>query len=258
VAVPAGNIPSDAELLEIGGLRLDGGAVIFRSGSLVEGYGNPRSDVDVYVIGAPAPTGRDVVVKDDHAIDIHFWRGRRIDFEYWDLERVQAIAATLAAVRIGEEFLADRISEVNLLFIHRLKMARPIGSEGELERLRAQFDFRIFVQLLVQQATHRIDGAVEDVLGMWDAGDLTSAVLRARDLCGYAIDISCHHLGCTMTLPKWRWHMLHSVAGNPFVESLWNLYLPNGEALRGDPKKVEVYLEACLGQAEAVVEWVQG
>lgn len=237
-----------------------GVTAVYVSGSLVEGLGNVGSDVDIFVVGDAQPTRQTAIWKELCAISIHYHGRRRIDFEYWREAHVDNIAARLDKIRIGQEFVAEKLEPIEELFIHRVKIALPMSREDGLRALQAKFDFDKFGQYLAQQAVHRIDGGMEDVLGMIDSGDWKVGVLRARELVGLAIDAYRHALGHTNSLPKWRPKVLDELATDDFGQSVrrrfWELQFPPLSMLE-DERQCAAYMEECVRFANSIVEWVQ-
>src|SRR4051794_37923076 len=83
-------------------VRYPGARTAYVAGSLVEGYGNPQSDLDLFVLfdGAPpAPAGDGAAAAFDGAgvyrIDLDYVDGIRVDTECWPLEVVLDVARRL-------------------------------------------------------------------------------------------------------------------------------------------------------------------
>jgi hypothetical protein len=224
----------------------------------VEGLANSASDIDLFVVGAGAgPRAQTVFTKSRFSIGIHFVGARRVDFEYWPQDEVRAIARRLAAVEPGKEFVAEALEPSDEVFIHRVRIGVPVANEEGFRRLRAEFDFDRFRRYLVQQAVHRLDGALEDLTGMLDDGDLQSALLRGRDLVGFAADALLHDLGSTNTLPKWRPRLLDA-AGPDAAEvrsRFWELQFPPGGV--PDERLCREHVHRCIEFAHAVTDRVQ-
>ena len=212
----------------------------------------------MYAIGDGTPRGEVRFNRPDHAIDIYFAGRRRVDVEYWRRADALAIAARLAAIRVGHEFVADALSETEQTFVHRVLIGVPLAEPEAFAAFRAAFSADAFRAFLTQHATHRIDGAIEDVIGMIDDDDRASVVTRARDLAGFAIDVHRYRLGSTNPLPKWRGRIHLAQTPTRFSAELWRLYFPDGPALIASASLCAAYGRACVELANEVVEWVQG
>lgn len=254
----------DAEVL-LGHEGLDavpGDCTVYLSGSLVEGLGNCGSDVDLFVIGNREPAGPLVIRKDGFAISIHFAGRRRIDFEYWPRHAVDQIADKLARVRLGEDFVAEKLAPVEELFVHRLFIGLPLRDAPDLLALQALFDLKRFSGYLTQQAIHRIDGAQEDLRGMLEERQWDVAVFRARDLLELSADAWSFHRGRTNPLPKWRPRLLERLGDDPQAQqvrrTLWELEFPFAAFGCPESRAVEAHVRRCMAFSEQVVQWVQG
>lgn len=250
-----------ASLLQLEDLSPESPAAIYLSGSLVEGFGNQCSDVDIFVVGALKPSGQTVIKKSKFSIAIHFLGKRRVDFEYWPEDVMRELADKLAHIDVRKDFVAEKLDPVEELFIHRLKIGIPLARPERLQELRSHFNFELFTRYLAQQSIHRIDGALEDLYGMIDDLDTDVALMRARDLVGLACDAYCHRLGNTNPLPKWRPKVLAALAGRERVDEVaamfWRLQFPEGNLLRRDMPAARAYLMECISFANQIVDWLQ-
>ena len=249
------------EILALEEFPKDDETSVYLSGSLVEGYGNSGSDIDVFVLTNDKPKGQLIIDKKRFAISIHFIDTRRVDFEYWPAPRVLEIADRLRQIKPGTDFVAEKLDPVEELFIHRLKIGIPLWNSAKFADWQAKFDFSLFQKYLVQQAVHRIDGALEDLCGMLSDNDLDVALFRARDLVNLTIDAYCHYAGNTNPLPKWRVKILESFATDQFGDEVrskfWQFQFPDVENLRTDSTAGAAYIESCIEFANRVTNWIQ-
>jgi hypothetical protein len=253
-------LPTDpAELLALEGIDPDGPSVVYLSGSVVEGLANSASDIDLFVVADGAePRAPAVFRKSRFSVAIHFVGARRIDFEYWPPKEVLAIARRLAAVQPGKEFVAEALDPTDEVFIHRVGIGVPLVNAEGFRKLQAEFDFERFRRYLVQQAVHRLDGALEDLTGMLDDGDLEVALLRARDVVGLAADAFLHDRGFTNTLPKWRARLLAAAGAEAagVRERFWALQFPAGGVLANEGSRRR-YVHCCIEFANRVTDDLQ-
>lgn len=259
-------VDAEVALMEEG-IGPDPDAAVYLSGSLVEGFGNRGSDIDIFVVGSLTPSSSGMLIHKEHfTISLHYYDQRRVDFEYWPEAPVLSLADRLATMRLGEDFVAEKLASVEELFIHRLHIGLPLRTPERLEELRALFDRRRFCQYLTQQSIHRIDGAVEDIAGMLDDQHYEVAVLRSRDLAALATDAYGHSLGNTNPLPKWRSQVLRVLQRNhpddlrlsEVKQKFWELQFPSPAKGLLIPSSAERYANDCLEFAERVVQWIQG
>jgi len=239
--------------------EIDKTDVVYISGSLIEGYGNSSSDVDIFVISDVEPIGENIIKKDKFTIDIRFEGKRRVDFEYWRPQYVDEIAQKLKKITPGKDFVAEKLSPVEELFIHRIKIGQVIQNKLDFEKLKNKFDLNLFSRYLLQQSIHRIDGAIEDLVGLLDDGDLDTAIFRAVSIVGLSVDAWCFYRGRTNPLEKWRVKKLSELT-NPsdsFVsKKYFELSFPNPERLIDATKKTQ-YIEDCINISHEICHTIQ-
>jgi len=234
---------------------------VWMSGSLVEGLGNAGSDVDLFVaVERVDPAWSLVRQGSRYAVDVRVLGGRRVDYEYWTLESIEAVRARLELLPLDDpatnnlNFLAG--DEVD--FVHRLKVGVPLAGEAGFEEIRGRFDLEKFRRYLVQNAVQYVDDAFDDSVGMFEAGDLECAVLRARYTAELAVDVLLYHHGVTNDKAKYRAAKLRRLAAGDaraaaFREGFWRLqrHLPPLAEARGE------YVKSALRLSSEIVEHVQ-
>lgn len=260
--LPAGLTTSDILSLErLGGKRR---AVVYLAGSVIEGYGNPWSDIDVFVLGGLRPAGPDVKPGGVNVVSLHFREGRRFDFEYWSPRQVRDIARRLRAIRLGitREIPRTTFTYIEECFLHRLRTGFPIMDIDGFRRWQATLDFAKFSGYQTQETVRHIDAMHEDVCGMLEAGHVETAVFSAREMVGEAADAYCHARGETDPVKKWRLvHLDRLPRGDPHAAELrqtyWRLQFPELRNIRGNGQAARVYVEECLRFTGRVVTWIQ-
>lgn len=251
-------------ILALENLKKDDDNVIYLSGSLVEGLGNSGSDIDIFVVGSANPSGEFIINKRYFSISVHYLGSRRVDFEYWPRSVVKDIAYRLNQIEVGSEFVAEKLSQPEELFIHRLFVGLPLKHPDFHDRLKRQFDLDRFRAYLIQQSIHRIDGALEDLVGMLDDGKLDDGLLRAVDLVGLSLDTLGYSQGNTNTLPKWRGaiakRLTSPVYGKEVVvlaEQFWQLIFPDSSKHLQTAANATAYIRSCIDYSERVVACIQ-
>jgi hypothetical protein len=239
-------------------------AVVYVSGSLFEGYGNPWSDVDVFAITDRPPSSPYAKRASTNRTAQHLVGGRRFDWEFWGPDDVRALAARASALRATarEDILGTAFLHIEKCFIHRLRIGAPLLRRDEFERLRSLFDFDLFAGFQADEAIRWLDSLMEDLCGMLAIEDADVALFTARELVGTAVDAYCHSKGSTDPVRKWRVKQLARVADGSerhavVAEGFWRLQFPDPVALRSDWERCRSYLEECLRFAERVAAWVQ-
>ncbi|WP_406673971.1 hypothetical protein WBK31_37975 [Nonomuraea sp. N2-4H] len=201
---------SVAELVE--DVRLKDDETFFWSGSWVEGFGNSRSDLDLYLItsdkertsGVPQVTGPGMP-----PMYMTLTPGRtRIDLTVVSTDLLTAVAGFLGRFN-GETDYPTGWSDNFREFVHRLGIGVPLANAERFEELRNGIDFMKFRQYLMRFYQNRADSLFDDAQGLLDEGDAVSAYLVARQRMEAAIDMYLAAHGETNTrVDKWRWKKL--------------------------------------------------
>ncbi|NVJ25144.1 MULTISPECIES: nucleotidyltransferase domain-containing protein [Myxococcus] len=269
--------PSRDELMNLVGVDLDQllalesltpavEAAVFLSGSLVEGMGNAFSDIDVFVVGRGEPTGTSLHKAGDALFSVHMLGKRRVDFEYWSEASVEALAAKLAALDLVEGgrdnvMMERRMTEDEIVFLHRVRTGVALIHGDRLDKLRSRFDFRRLSWWLMEVKIREVDDALEDLYGMMEQPDV--ALMRARELLNSTCDAFCHFRGNTNIRRKWRTRILGKLAegrddeARDFEERFWQLQFPDGARLSQHPEELKAYLETCIRVCNQLTDIIQ-
>ncbi|WP_431043040.1 hypothetical protein ACQUSR_14870 [Streptomyces sp. P1-3] len=226
----ADNSSSHLPELRAQGLLPDAPRCVYQAGSIVRGWGNPTSDVDLYVItdqewsgrvdGAPIPLGADIF----HSIETYV-EGTRCDIRYLTDAQVEAVLAKVSHEAfdsaVGEGVQLDRQETVLLEW---LRHGVALENEEWLRRRSDELKASAFGAVLVQRGLNYADSRVEDAVGQMSIGDLESAVLSAHVALGYAVDALLASHAEYGQNPKWRARRFRSVAQSVLsFEDYWAL-----------------------------------
>jgi hypothetical protein len=225
------NADLDAILARLHELRLvpDGTQAVFVAGSVVRGWGNPTSDLDIYVIAPQEPAGgceQSMPVFLDRSsvgVKVAFGEDRRWDVEYWRDEQVgQVLGKVSEDVIHRSEGPPFAVAELDLLD----RLGYGIGLDGEawLKSRRDELARSAVRSVLTLRALDGADAYAEDALGQLAEGDLHTAVLSAQLLLGRATDALLASKGKFAQGAKWRARQMQEAAPAllPFDE-YWNL-----------------------------------
>ncbi|MBF0307488.1 MAG: nucleotidyltransferase domain-containing protein [Alphaproteobacteria bacterium] len=251
-----------AAIAVLSGLSAGHAMAAWLSGSLVEGLGNPSSDVDIFV-ALPGLISEDLPLTrrgEDHGILGLVEGGVRYDVEYWPHADIMNLKRKLDQLPINDpqrnnlHFLTYWESE----FIHRLLVGSPLLNEEEFRRLQGLFDAARFARYLMDTAIRRADDAFDDAVGMLRAGQMRMAALRARDALGFSADALLHAHGVTNDKTKFRLAKLDRLADThaairPVADRLWR-----AEAFIPDtPPETRAYVEEALRFSSEMTERAQ-
>jgi len=235
--------------------------VAWVSGSIVEGLGNPSSDLDVYtVVPRLHENGVDSIRHDDtHQIEVYFSNARRIDVEYWAQEPIEALALKLSTAPIGDSSknILDYFSEAEVEFIHRLHIGIPVLGEAAFRVLQGRFCRERLSRYLFENKRIYLDDAFDDTVGLLEEGDLLSATFRVRCALDFSADILLYALGVTNHKDKHRYRLLECMAQDyPRVGELYRSYIALMALMPRGVNQLTSHVKDCLVFSEEVVRAV--
>lgn len=198
------------------------------AGSLIEGIGNERSDIDVYLVAASPDDGR-LSFGDAQVVAVG---GLVVDIEYVDPARLRRLTGTLARFP-SDEVRNQRPSAVALTLpeikiLHNLRVARPVKGEDAWRDTVRAIDARGLARLIFDFCAVSIDMTQEDAVGFLEAGDPESAVALLRMLRQHLAGALLAAFGETNPAEKWRNLKLRRLAQTHGAQRL-----PGGRSVSG-------------------------
>ncbi|MFI2261221.1 hypothetical protein OHU45_07285 [Streptomyces tubercidicus] len=185
----------------------------FLVGSAARGWGNKKSDLDIYLVSdepwtEPEMVGVSVPLQPP-VVQWHTFyadnRGR--DLAYWLDTQVDQMLAKVSWGAFDQVTAAsgDALAAREEIFLERVMTCMPLVGEDWVARRRAEIDASAFRSILVTRSLGKAELAVEDTVGQLEADDLTSAVLSARIALGHTVDALLEERGqFGSNIPKWR------------------------------------------------------
>jgi hypothetical protein len=182
---------------------------VFLSGSLVSGFANVRSDLDIYVVGGETTPIADaslvvVPLSPPTIMTLNlFHDDLRWDVEYWQNAQVDQVSERLAGlwdVEPGPDLLSDR--EID--FLYRLSVAQAVTGDEWLARKKEEVDTCRFGQFVALRHFNYADGHMEDALGQLESGDTKSAVVTACLAFRHTTEGLLAYYGELAPSEKWR------------------------------------------------------
>lgn len=186
-------------------------------GSLVDGFGNPTSDLDLLILthGEPDLKAEDFPLEGHlftempgRQIFATFALGRRLDLEFRSLLSVQSIANDL--IRREQEgresYHAFAIEHLQL--IHDLLIGLPVDGQAEFERLHKSVPADHLIRQLVRTFGYQTRSQSEDAAGAIAQSAFGSALLGSRQALGSSVDAVLASAGQTNPKAKWRFEKL--------------------------------------------------
>lgn len=199
-------ITREALLADVDG-KAGGRAVqaVYIAGSIVDGYGNSRSDVDVYVlVDIPAGTSRPA------GYEVSVSKGRSIQFDFVPLYQVEGAITELEQRPFEDISMSLMVNQL----LHRLLHCVVLRGESTIQRLRQRLidaRYSVFSSLVKQM---QVDNALQDAYGAWDARCFETATYNVRHAVHRAFDAVLALHGRTATNEKWVFEKSRQALGS--------------------------------------------
>ena len=142
---------------------------VFLSGSVVEGYANRSSDIDVYVF-LSSPLKKTTTKKTSScSIDVKFANNMRIDIEYWDNTMIQKIFNKLDSIDLTDDNQnnLDYLSGDEVEFLNNLRIAIPIENNEMLAKQQQKINVEKFSRYLAFNQLLYTEDAFDDTVSIW-------------------------------------------------------------------------------------------
>lgn len=183
------------------------GTVCYLAGSLIEGIGNTRSDIDVYAIADGSPrhaTFADVVIGD--------YKGVTLDIEFVASATIERLLDRLSqyppdALR-DHRVSATAFSFGELKVLHNLAIGHPILSESEFEELRQRCDEVALARVNFDRHQAYLGVLQDDALGFLEQGQLDAARCILRQMRSHLTGLLLAANGNTNPAEKWHFAAL--------------------------------------------------
>ena len=201
--------------------------IVYASGSTVEGYGNPTSDIDLMcVVDAPeadfAAEDDEVRVfriSDDRLVALTNYLGTAVDIEVITASSVEKLVSDAVDGRRHP----GTIPVGELTLVNNLFVGISIGDDSLAAAWRSGLDEEGWRRVLVERGLGAYRACSEDAQGAiavkswWSAHHSSLAALD-----GVVDALSARH-GSTNMKPKWRYDRLLKVGLSEIAQEYWSL-----------------------------------
>jgi predicted nucleotidyltransferase len=229
----------------------------FLSGSIVAGWGNATSDLDIYVVSASVPnvaaTGSVAHFGDPPTVPIlvRVVGDSRWDVEFWLESQVDQVVEKVTATELdGERPAGLDFTPDDKDFLYRLSIGLALIGEDWLRSRRETIEAARYPTIVATVAFSQADGYVEDALGQLEAGDDVSAVLSARIAFDHAVDGLLATKGELAPNPKWRARKL--LRAQP-SEISWDDYWEVETMQRFDPANPAAWVRGVIERCQELM-----
>jgi len=162
-------------------------SIVYLAGSLMEGFGNSTSDIDVYVICDEIPS-----VEQEENITQSFLHSNqnlirnviheniRLDFEYWTWNDFNNAVDLLNNLNFKTDEYIERISDDIYDLLHRIKYGKAILNLTKFEDIynKINFDNLAHYRVTIESESYR--GLLEDLEGAYLSKDYGTAFFLSR------------------------------------------------------------------------------
>ncbi|MFF2019515.1 hypothetical protein [Paenibacillus sp. NPDC058177] len=191
--------------------------VIYMAGSLCEGFGNEKSDIDVYVltnrqfiddIEAGLNSNDVFSINDTNLAHNFIIENQRFDVEFWELEKVMEGIGQFNAIDFHSERHMGKINDGIFDMLHRMKYAIPVYNKEDFESIFQKLDQRKFKYYQAIKKTEQYDSWLEDLEGAYRSYDYGTMFFLSRHLIDNAVVAFLAINGETNPNIKWLYRKL--------------------------------------------------
>ncbi|CAG7915102.1 hypothetical protein SSCS72_02923 [Mammaliicoccus sciuri] len=189
--------------------------IIYKAGSIMEGFGNKSSDIDVYIIcklkdinNEISHSEESVISKDDTYINNFFIENIRYDIEYWDIDKVRNTIEKLNNFNFKNDIYSDRLSKDEIDFIHRIKFGVPVINTVAFNKFKSNFNFNNLSKIQVLEHTEQFEGYLEDIEGALISKDLGTVYTLTKLILEEVTSSYLSSVGETNPSRKWLYRKM--------------------------------------------------
>lgn len=223
---------------------------VFLSGSVIEGYGNAESDLDLFVVYENAvPPVRSDITQESNLISMEYIADWRVDIESWSSKTISAIASRISQSDLKDVGACMAISLSDFNLAHSIRIGLPIQNEENFQHLQQALDIQHISSILTERYLRFYYAAAEDAAGAIVSKQYGTALITARHSVEFALDALMAFHQETNIKEKWRFQKLAKLGMPLLLERYWQLEtasLPTQE-------DVLPYAKDCLFFAQGVV-----
>jgi hypothetical protein len=217
-ALPAESIPLDRVAEQIITTPDD---VVFVSGSIVEGFGNENSDLDLFLVRAGGE-----LTPDPRLVLATVGLGETyIDYEVYNEPNIAAVAALINDTDVTDFRAVWSLPMSRIDLYYRTAIADCAYNPDGLARLKRSFKKDVLAERLAAWTGLRSAYALRQANDLLGAGDGRHAYVAAQNACGYAVDSHMASQGEAYPNLKWRFEKVKRRFGlaSDLYERAWSL-----------------------------------
>ena len=162
--------------------------IVFYSGSLVEGFGNENSDLDLFLVrseGEKTPDPRLVLA----TVGVE---GAYVDYEVYNQANMAAVSDAINKTDLNDFRAVWETSLDRIDLYYRTAVGEAAYNPDGLQKLQGVFDREVAARLLTAWAGLRSVIKLQEAQESLDAGYAPQALIAAQAAAGYACDSYRH------------------------------------------------------------------
>lgn len=192
----------------------------FVAGSLVEGFGNEKSDIDIFIICKTLPVKKKI----DGFFEIYpnsnvFYNKDKVvltfSFQETDFDIEFHLLSELKGAIEKNNIGAIRTSDSYFDVLHRLKWSEPIMGEKNYSVIKSSVDYKFFSNAAVRYLSVMYSIKTTDIMGAYRAKDFRTAFFMSWSLLESCMDAFLSLHGETNPKNKWRIKKIERLESKP-------------------------------------------
>ena len=221
----------------------------------MEGFGNQKSDVDVYVICKKIPEQynpnkineeESLLWEDGVLVRNLVFEGVRYDFEYWTEDDFLNLIEKLNKLNFKTDGYIQRFSDSEIDLLHRFKFSKPIVNIDNFNTIKQSTSFRNLDYYLGTVNTEKFTSYLEDIQGALLSNDFGSAYFMVRRLLELAVTSYLSVHGETNPNLKWMYRKILSYQRRTGDENLLDKYV-QFQTYPFEESKIQPFIKKVIG-----------
>lgn len=243
--------------------------IIYLSGSILEGFGNASSDVDVFVICNGLDEDRkltfnketeeeEIAISTSQSLIHNFIVDDiRFDIEYWDIKDVHSLINKLNAINFSDDYHRTRLNNDEMDFIHRLKFGEPLFNKGNFKEILQNINFEKLSYIQAIIFSEQYSSFLEDIQGAMESEDLGTVYVLGDILLETSINQFLSINGETNPSRKWIYRKLKRlITENYEYECVLNNFLEL-KSYRFEPNTITQHIYDLVSFTQTINDNVQ-
>ncbi|EAG9428382.1 hypothetical protein CW829_14785 [Listeria monocytogenes] len=237
----------------------------FVAGSLVEGFGNEKSDIDIFVVCQTLPQEESIesfrklypnsnVFYNPEKVTLTF-EFKNIDFDI-EFHLISVLNKAISKNNIGELRITDSYFDV----LHRFKWSEPILKEQNYLKVKKSINYDLFAESYIRFLSIAYSIKTTDIMGAYRAKNFQSAFFMAWFLLESCMDAYLSMYGETNPNNKWRVNKIKRVEAQPNYNGLILSEVLRSSFLNldlNDDATLEIRIKEILKQCQSINHSIQ-